>query len=204
MRMIRWTALAVAGALAAVAVAPVSAQSVDVKPTEKVKRDKYVLTAEEIAERPEITNAYEAVKLLRSQFLKTTRAKGGLGTKSEGGGYRPDVVGAPVGLGGSSSGSSGSGSSGSSGEPAKPTSSTGRESGGGTSAYGDASGGGSGSSAVLYIDDVKQQNLEEMRNIRAADVFEIRYLTGNQASGRYGSGHEAGAVLLKTNRLGKP
>jgi len=201
--MIRWTALAVAGALAVVAIAPAAAQSVDVKPTTKVKRDKYVLTAEEIAERPDITNAYDAVKLLRYQFLKTTRAKGGLATKSEGGGYRPDVIGKPgVGMTGASSGGS-SGSTGGAGEPAKPASGVGRESAGGTSEYGDASGGASGTSAVLYIDEVKQPTLDEMKNIRAAEVFEIRYLTGNLASGRYGAGHEAGAILLKTNRMGK-
>lgn len=203
MRIIRWTALALAGALAAVAVAPVSAQSVDVKPQQKVKRDKYVLTADEIAERPEIANAYDAVKLLRSQFLKTTRSRGGLGTKAEGGGYRPDAIGQPVGIGGGSAGGSSGGSSGGTGgEPPKPTESVGRETSGATNPYGDASGGNSGSSAVLYIDEVKQLNLEEMRNIRAAEVFEIRYLTGNQAAGRYGAGHEAGAILLKTNRLG--
>jgi hypothetical protein len=195
MRMFRWTALAVAGALAAVVVAPAAAQSVEVKPTEKVKRDKYVLTAEEIAERPEITNAYDAVKLLRSQFLKTTRSKGGIASKSEGGGYRPDVIGKPVGTSG------GGGSTGSSADPDKPTGTAGRETSGGTSPYGDAAGGYGATSAVLYIDDVKQQALEEMRNIRASEVFEIRYLTGNQASGRYGSGHEGGAILLKTNRI---
>ena len=193
MRILRWTTLAVAGALAAVVVAPAAAQSVEVKPTEKVKRDKYVLTAEEIAERPEITNAYDAVKLLRSQFLKSTRSKGGLASKSEGGGYRPDVIGKPV-------GSSSGGSTSSSTDPDKPTGTAGRETAGGTSPYGDAAGGYGATGAVLYVDDVKQQVLEEMRNIRASEVFEIRYLTGNQASGRYGSGHEGGAILLKTNR----
>jgi hypothetical protein len=200
----RWTALTVAGALAAVLVAPAGAQSVDVKPTEKVKRDKYVLTAEEIAERPDITNAYDAVKLLRSQFLKATRAKGGITGNYAGGGYRPDVVGKPVGMGGSgSSGSTGTGTGGSSGEP-KPEGglSPGGSSGDKSSEYGSASGGNS-IVAVLYIDDVKQTEVEEMRNVQAAAVVEIRYLTGNQASGRYGAGHEGGAILLKTNRLGK-
>ena len=200
----RWTALAVAGALAAVLVAPAGAQSVDVKPTQKVKRDKYVLTAEEIAERPDITNAYDAVKLLRSQFLKATRAKGGITGNYAGGGYRPDVVGKPVGMGGSgSSGSTGTGTGGSSGEP-KPEGglSPGGSSGDKSSEYGSASGGNS-IVAVLYIDDVKQTEVEEMKNVQAAAVVEIRYLTGNQASGRYGAGHEGGAILLKTNRLGK-
>lgn len=198
----RWTALAVAGALAAVLVAPAGAQSVDVKPTQKVKRDKYVLTAEEIAERPDITNAYDAVKLLRSQFLKATRAKGGITGNFAGGGYRPDVVGKPVGMGGS--GSTGTGTGGSSGEP-KPEGglAPGGSSGDKASEYGSASGGNSSIVAVLYIDDVKQTEIEEMKNVPAATVVEIRYMTGNQAAGRYGAGHEGGAILLKTNRLGK-
>lgn len=196
----RWTALAVAGALAVVLAAPAGAQSVDVKPTEKVKRDKYVLTAEEIAERPDITNAYDAVKLLRSQFLKATRAKGGLTGNFAGGGYRPDVVGKPVGMGGS--GSTGTGTGGT-GEP-KPEGglSPGGSSGDKSSEYGSASGGNKSITAVLYLDDVKQADIEEMKNVRAAAVVEIRYLTGNQAAGRYGAGHEGGAILLKTNRAG--
>jgi len=199
MRIMRWTVLVLAGALAAIAVAPMGAQSVDVKPTTKVKRDKYVLTADEIAERPNITNAYEAVKLLRSQFLKTTRSRGSLtGAQTEGGGYRPDVIGKPPLAPAEPASRTGGGA----GEPAKPSEAVGRESGGGTNPYGDASGGGNGTSAVLYIDEVKQPTLDEMKNIRIAEVLEIRYMTGNQASGRYGAGHEGGAILLKTNRMG--
>jgi hypothetical protein len=201
----RWTALAVAGALAVALAAPAGAQSVDVKPTQKVKRDKYVLTAEEIAERPDITNAYDAVKLLRSQFLKATRAKGGITGNYAGGGYRPDAVGKPVSMGGGgSSGSTGTGTGGSSGEP-KPEGGLSPSGSGGdkSSEYGSASGGNNSIIAVLYIDDVKQTEIEEMKNVPAPAVVEIRYLTGNQAAGRYGAGHEGGAILLKTNRLGK-
>ena len=201
----RWTALAVAGALAVVLAVPAGAQSVDVKPTQKVKRDKYVLTAEEIAERPDITNAYEAVKLLRSQFLKATRAKGGITGNYAAGGYRPDAVGKPVSMsGGSGSTGSSTGMGGSSGEP-KPEGglSPGGSSGDKSSEYGSASGGNNSIVAVLYIDDVKQTEVEEMKNVAVATVVEIRYLTGNQAAGRYGAGHEGGAILLKTNRLGK-
>jgi hypothetical protein len=199
----RWTALAVAGALAAVLVAPAGAQSVDVKPIQKVKRDKYVLTAEEIAERPDITNAYDAVKLLRSQFLKATRAKGGITGNYAGGGYRPDVIGKP-GTGMSDPPPTSTSTGGGSGEP-KPGGglSPGGSSGDKSSEYGSASGGNYAISAVLYLDDVKQTEVEEMKNVPAATVVEIRYMTGNQAAGRYGAGHEGGAILLKTNRLGK-
>ena len=203
MRMRRWTALAVAGAMAAVLAIPAGAQSVDVKPTQKVKRDKYVLTAEEIGERPDITNAYDAVKLLRAQFLKATRGKGGITGSYASGGYRPDVIGKPVGTRSGGSTGSGSGTGGSGGEPT-PDAGLPSGSGGGekTSEYGSASGGGSSTTAVLYIDEVKQTEIEEMRNVPVAAVVEIRYMTGNQAAGRYGAGHEGGAILLKTNRLG--
>jgi hypothetical protein len=194
MKYTRWVALALVGVLMAAAAGSAGAQAVDVKPTVKVKRDKYVLTAEEIAERPDLTSAYEAVKLLRAQFLKTTRAKGGLATNAEGGGYRPDVIGRPTGAPAPPPPAS---------DPPATTSGVGRETSGGTTPYGDASGASGNSSAVLYIDEIRQPTLEEMKNIRAEAVSEIRYLTGNQAAGRYGAGHEGGAILLRTKKLGK-
>ena len=60
------------------------------------------------------------------------------------------------------------------------------------------------SGPVAYNDDVKQESVEDLKNIRIAEVAEIRYMSGNDASGRYGAGHESGAILLKTNRLKKP
>jgi hypothetical protein len=39
-----------------------------------------------------------------------------------------------------------------------------------------------------------------MKNIRVPDLMEVRYMQGTEASGRYGSGHEGGAILVKTNR----
>lgn len=170
MPMLRWTALALAGIAAAVLVTPAVAQEVEIKPAAKVKRDKYVLTAEEIAERPEITNAYDAVKLLRPNFLKTTRAKASYGSGSSGGsGGAPD--------------------------PYKP--------GGGTS------GGSYGSSsafltAVLYTDEIKQPDLDQLRSVVVGEIVEIRYLAGTEAASRYGSGHEGGAILLKTRKFAKP
>jgi hypothetical protein len=53
----------------------------------------------------------------------------------------------------------------------------------------------------VYVDGVKQENIDDLKNIRVAEIAEIRYMSGNDASGRYGAGHESGAILLKTNRL---
>lgn len=201
MRAIRWMSVAVAAALAVVVVSPVRAQSVDVKPQEKskIKRDKNVLTADEIAERPDITNAYEAVKLLRPNFLKAIRSKGGLAGTTATGGYRPDAVGKPVSMGGGGSSGSSTGG-GSSGEPA-PEGGLGPGGAGNDNSQYASSGATASMVAVLYVDDVKQPDADEMKNIRVSEIFEIRYLSGNQAAGRYGAGHEAGAILIKTNRL---
>lgn len=201
MRTLRWTSLALAGVVAAILVTPVRAQQVEIKPAAKVKRDKYILTADEIAERPEISNAYDAVKLLRPNFLKPTRARGTLGANASDPSARPKIDYRSLG-GDGGSGSSG-GSAGSSGDPYKPSGAgAGRESGG-TSPYGSASGGTNNQIlAVLYLDDVKQENVEEMRNVPVATVIEIKFMAGTEASGRYGSGHEAGAILVKTKRAG--
>jgi hypothetical protein len=201
MRMNRWTALALAGMAALVVTAPASAQDVEIKPAAKVKRDKYVLTAEEIAERPEIKDAYEAVKLLRPNFLKATRAKGGITDRFGSDPYRPDAVGKPARMGGSSGTGTGTGSG--TGEPDKPA--DGRQGDDrGTGAYGSASGGTSNVLAVLYLDEVRQPAHDELRNIPVSAVLEIRYMTGNEASGRYGANHEGGAILLKTRKFAKP
>lgn len=196
MRMLRWTALALTGALALVAVAPVAAQSVEVKPNQKVKRDKYVLTADEIAERPGILNAYDAVKLLRPQFLKTNWAKGALGASAEGGGFqpRPSTDLSPPSRDGSSGGTS---------NPSKPVYTSGRKAGSGTDPNGFPLDDKNTGSAALYINEIKQYSLEDLKTIRVSEVLEIRYLTGSQAAGRFGPGHEAGAVLLKTILPGK-
>ena len=60
------------------------------------------------------------------------------------------------------------------------------------------------SGAVLYIDDVKQDDIDQLRNIRVAEIAEIKYMSGNEATSRYGANHDGGAILLKTNRLGRP
>lgn len=171
--MTRWIVAGLAVGLA-VAVHPNTAAA-------QGKGDRYLLTVEEIQSRQDITNAYEAVQRLRSQWLKTARSRGSLGGT------------------GSSAQATQSG-----GRPAPER--PGAE-GGGASSPGDPMarvGPNRGKvSPVLYIDEVKQDDIEELRNIRIAEIAEIRYMNGTSATGRYGEGHEAGAILLKTNRLGR-
>lgn len=158
------------------------AQQVEIKPAAKAVRDSYVISAHEIAQRPNLTSAYHAVQLLRPAFLKSSRATGVLST-------RPSTPRATSPLNPSD-------------EPrAGADRATGDDRGEG-GLYASSTGSRASTMAVLYIDDVKQPTIEELKNIRPGDVFEIRFLTGNQAAGRYGTDHEAGAILLKTNRRG--
>ena len=184
----RWTTLALAGLFTGALVAPALAQSVEIKPAAKPKRDKYVITAEEIAEHAEVKDGYDVVRLLRNQWLRPSRTSGSaLGSMAGPEGRQPV-----------------SGCGRNSVDPA--CSENGRvapkESG---TAYADSDGrGGAQLVPVVYVDEIKRNGVDDLRALRPAEIFEMRFLTGTQASGRYGSGHENGAILVKTVHFAKP
>jgi hypothetical protein len=188
----RWASLAIAGVLALAIVVPAPAQDVEVKPTTKVKRDKYLITAEEIAEHADLKDGYDVVRLLRNQWLKPSRTSGNAmssfasgGDRPPAGGCKPNSTEAYCTAGGSEGGS----------RPMPSERGT---------PYADADGSGATQFLpVLYIDEIKREGISDLRALRPAEIFEMRFLTGNQASGRYGSGHENGAILVKTVRFGK-
>lgn len=61
-----------------------------------------------------------------------------------------------------------------------------------------ATGGGS-TAIVLYVDDVRQPELEMgLQQVPLAKVFEIRYLDQNRAVQMRGPGHEAGVIEVTT------
>ena len=196
MRIRGWTSLALVGVVAAVWAVPASAQQVEIKPKEKVKHDKYVITAEEIAERPDLRDGYDVVKQLRSQWLRVTRSSGSALSSST-----PDATSRPP-AGGCRVGSTdpycveAAGGSSSSGKPV-PT-----ERGSPYAESGASGSGGSQAVPVAYVDDVKQDRIDDLKTIRPADIQEIRFMTGTEASGRYGAGHENGAILLKRKKPG--
>ncbi|MGH7561460.1 MAG: hypothetical protein ACRENB_10615 [Gemmatimonadales bacterium] len=186
--------LAFGGLLAVLAAGSAAAQQVEIKPEKAPKPDKYLITAEEVTARTDIQNAMDAVKRLRSAWLKPVRPRGNaLSGMDPNDPYKP----IPADCKPRDARPECGGSSGSSSDPS------------GIRVSGDAYGGAesarkqtSGLLPVLYIDEVKQERVDELENIRAGQIFEIRYLTGTLASGRYGAGHEAGAILLKTHRIG--
>jgi hypothetical protein len=190
MRGTRWTSLAIVGVVAAVLATPARAQQVELKPTQKVKRDKYVITAEEIAERSDLRDGYDVVKVLRNQWLRVTRGSGTALSASDPTSTSTKV---PTGCAHDPSAC----------PAAEPSAAPVPRERGSPYADAGASGGGiSQAGPVLYIDDIKQDRLEDLRTIRPSEIEEIRYMTGNEASGRYGAGHENGAILLKRKKPG--
>lgn len=191
----RWAPTAVAAVLVAILAAPLSAQEVDIKPTKKPKRDKNVITAEEIAEHKEVMDGYDVVKVLRNQWLRVTRSRGSalssMGTSTPlrppPGGCRPGST-DPYCQEAAGTGSSGTPVPTERGSPYAESEVT--------SAVGAAG-------PVLYIDEIKRERLDELKTLKPDDIFEMRYMNGTEASGRYGSGHENGAILVKTIRFGK-
>lgn len=180
--MRQWIGTTLVGVTLAMAV---GITTVEAQKEKKVKRDSYVITAEEIAEKRDVTNAEEAIQRLRPQWLRAARSKGSMGSAALGSdAYRPAAK-----QTGSEDNPKGdldaTASSANSRRSERMSEQAGKEAG-----------------LVFYLDDVKQPSMDDLRNVRVAEIAEIRFMTGTQATSRYGDGHASGAVLLKTNRLG--
>jgi hypothetical protein len=52
--------------------------------------------------------------------------------------------------------------------------------------------------AVVYIDGLKYGSVEQMRNLSADRVFQVRYLSAADATTRFGMDHGGGAILITT------
>ena len=53
---------------------------------------------------------------------------------------------------------------------------------------------------VVYMDATKMGSAETLKEIRMAEVQEIRYLPPSEATLRYGTGHENGVILVRRRR----
>lgn len=53
---------------------------------------------------------------------------------------------------------------------------------------------------VVYRDDIRAGGTEALREIRLDIVSQVRYLTGPEATGRYGLNHPHGAIVVTTRR----
>ena len=52
---------------------------------------------------------------------------------------------------------------------------------------------------VLYVSGSRRGDLDDLRAMQAAELEEIEYMSPNDATTRFGSGHSGGAILV-TNR----
>ena len=57
---------------------------------------------------------------------------------------------------------------------------------------------------VLYVDGLRQGELESLKMMMVTNVEEIRYLEPSKAQEEYGMSHSGGAVLIKLNKSPKP
>ncbi len=51
---------------------------------------------------------------------------------------------------------------------------------------------------VVHLDGVPLPNIQDLEQIRADDVVEMRYMSGPDASTRWGTGYANGAILVDT------
>ena len=57
---------------------------------------------------------------------------------------------------------------------------------------------GSQEGAVVYLDGVRIGDVSELRRIRATVVAEMEYLSPSDATNRFGTNHDQGAILVTT------
>jgi len=58
--------------------------------------------------------------------------------------------------------------------------------------------GGGAKEVVVYIDDKRQQSLDDLKTVKIAAIIELRYLDQNRAIQMRGPGHEMGVIEVIT------
>jgi hypothetical protein len=53
---------------------------------------------------------------------------------------------------------------------------------------------------IVYIDERRQPAVDALRTVAVASLVEIKYMDQNKAVQMLGPGHEAGAILISTDR----
>jgi hypothetical protein len=60
--------------------------------------------------------------------------------------------------------------------------------------------GGNADQLQVYIDNQRHGGIDQLANIQAPEIQEIRYMSGVDATNRYGTGHSAGVILVIRKR----
>ena len=58
----------------------------------------------------------------------------------------------------------------------------------------------SGDIVQLYIDGSRRSNVRDLQTLRIGEVEQMEYMSSNDATTRYGTGHAGGAVLVTSRR----
>lgn len=123
--------------IACLALAMLSARPARAQQHQRVRRQRDVITAEEIATRPGLGTAYEVVRNLRPAWLTY---------------------------------------------------------------HGLATSGGASGGLTVYRDGVRIGGTDELRNISADEIRELRFLSANDATTKYGTGNANGAIEVTMKR----
>lgn len=59
---------------------------------------------------------------------------------------------------------------------------------------------GSADAPVLYVDGARRGGLQDLQSMRAADIDQMEYMSANDASTRFGTGHTGGAIMVTSRR----
>ncbi len=53
---------------------------------------------------------------------------------------------------------------------------------------------------VLYVDGARRSNVQDLNSLQAMDIEQMEYMSGSDATTRYGTGHSGGAILVTSIR----
>lgn len=59
---------------------------------------------------------------------------------------------------------------------------------------------GGSDSPVLYVDGSRRSSLSDLGSLRATDVQTMEFMSANDATTRFGTGHTGGAIMVTTRR----
>lgn len=57
-----------------------------------------------------------------------------------------------------------------------------------------------GDPPVLYVDGARRGSLGDLSSLRAADIEQMEYMSGSDATTRFGTGHGGGAIMVTSRR----
>ncbi len=55
-----------------------------------------------------------------------------------------------------------------------------------------------GAEPVVYVDGIRAGGLGELRRVRVVSIVRIEYMRANDATSRFGTNHQGGAILVTT------